>query len=141
MNIWRRWQAWTPAMIGVLLITTPFVFGLAMVGVASLGAWILGTVVGLVAVILALLWLGAPSNRATEAATVFVGLVLVIAPLALGESLLTAEAWPSYLMGVLFVATAGGIFVKNQNRQASFPVYRTIQPIKITSKHDPTIAA
>ncbi len=124
MKTWRRRQDWVPLVLGVLLLITPFVFGIATIGSRSSEAWILGTVVSVVAVILALLWLGFPSNRVTEGMTVIVGIVLFISPWVLGGALLTAGAWASCIIGMLLVIAAGGMGLENWSRQAGFPAYR-----------------
>ncbi|GAC1344949.1 MAG: SPW repeat protein [Ktedonobacteraceae bacterium] len=124
MKTWRRWQDWATLVLGMLLLITPFVFGIATFGSSSWSASILGAVVGVVAVILALLWLGFPSNRVTEGMTVIVGTVLFISPWMLGEGWLTAGAWTSSIVGVLLVIAAGAMSVENWSRQAGFPNYR-----------------
>src|SRR5258706_7518513 len=75
MKTWNRWQELTPKVLGVLLIVVPFVFGITTIGSRSSDALVLGTVVGVVAIILALLWVGLASNRVTEGLTVMVGTV------------------------------------------------------------------
>src|SRR5260370_14858995 len=80
MKTWNRWQEFTPKVLGVLLIIVPFVFGIATIGSSSWDAWLLGTVVAVVSIVLVLLWFGFPSHRVTEGLTVMVGTVLLIIP-------------------------------------------------------------
>ena len=117
MKTWRRWQDWLPLVLGVLLFLTPFVFGIETLGSRSWDAWILGAIVGVVAVAFALLWLGFPSNRVTEGMTVLVGMVLFISPWVLGEAWLTASAWASCIVGVFLVIAAGRVSVENWSRK------------------------
>jgi MFS-type transporter involved in bile tolerance (Atg22 family) len=112
-------------VLGVVLLITPFVFGIATFGSTSLDVWILGAVVSVVAVILALLWLGFPSNRVTEEMTVMVGLVLFISPWVLGEAVLTADAWASWIIGVLLIIAAGGVSAAHWKRQVAIPTHRS----------------
>src|SRR5258708_37008612 len=93
MKTWNRWEELTPKVLGVLLIVEPFVFGITTIGSSSWDAWVLGTVVGVVAIILALLWFGFPSNRVTEGLTVMWGTVLFIIPWALDETPVSAAVW------------------------------------------------
>jgi membrane-bound ClpP family serine protease len=111
-------------MLGVLLIIVPFVFGIETIGSSSWDAWLLGAVVGVVAIVLALLWFGFSSNRVTEGLTVMVGIVLFITPWVMGQSLLSAGAWASSIVGALLVAAAGRVLMENRKRQAAVPAYR-----------------
>ncbi len=120
MKTWRRWQDLTPRILGVLLIFVPFVYGMATIGTDSWNAWILGTVIGVVSMALALLWLGSPSNRVTEGMTVMVGTVLLITPWALDESSLSAGVWASCILGALLVVAAGYASIVNSSRQMVF---------------------
>jgi membrane-bound ClpP family serine protease len=124
MKTWNRWQELTPKVLGVLLIVVPFVFGMATIGSSSWDAWVLGTVVGVVAMILALLWFGFPRNRVTEGLTVMMGTVLFITPWVLDESSLSVGVWASCIIGVLLIVAAGGMSVVNASRQAAFSTSR-----------------
>lgn len=124
MKTWNRWQELTPKVLGVLLIVVPFVFGIATIGSSSWDAWVLGAVVGVVAIALALLWFGFPSNRVTEGLTVMMGTVLFITPWVLDESSLSAGVWASCIIGVLLIVAAGGMSVVNSSRQAAFSTSR-----------------
>jgi SPW repeat len=127
MNTWSRWQDWAPRMLGVLLLIVPFVFGIATIGSSSWDAWVLGTVVSVVAIILGLLWFGFASNRVTEGLTVMVGVVLLITPWVMGESLLSAGAWASSILGVLLVVGAARMAMESQRRLATVPAYRPLR--------------
>ena len=124
MKTWNRWQELTPKVLGVLLIVVPFVFGITTIGSSSWDAWVLGMVVGVVAIILALLWFGFPSNRVTEGLTVMMGTVLFITPWVLDEPSLSAGVWASCIIGVLLIVAAGGMSVVNSSHQAAFSTSR-----------------
>lgn len=121
MRIWRRWQDWMPLVLGVLLISVPLVFGMTVISTHSWNAWVLGAVVGVVAMALAALWLGFASNGLTEGVTMMLGTVLIITPWAMGLSPLSVGTWASCILGTILVLAAGGVSAKNWNRQAAFP--------------------
>src|SRR5215470_1554800 len=118
MKTRKRWQERTSLLIGILLFVTPFAFGLETIETNSWAAWILGTIVGLVALILALLWLGLPSTILTEWLTMLVGLTLFVSPWVLGESWLMPEVWASCALGVVLAAAAGDALVEHWTNQA-----------------------
>ena len=127
MKTWNRWQELTPKVLGVLLISVPFVFGIATIGTHSWGAWVLGTVVSVVAMALALLWLGFPSNRVTEGMTVMVGTVLLIIPWALDESSLNVGVWASSILGALLIIGVARMAMESERRAATVPAYRSLR--------------
>ncbi len=128
MKTWNRWQELTPKVLGVLLIIVPFVFGIATIGSSSWDAWVLGTVVGVVTMILALLWFGLPNNRVTEGLTVMMGTVLFITPWVLvDESSLSVGVWTSSILGALLVVGAATVSMESQRRPATVPAYRPLR--------------
>ena len=127
MKTWNRWQELTPKMLGALLIIVPFVFGIATIGSSSWDAWLLGTVVAVVSIVLGLLWFGFPINKLTEGLTVMVGVVLFITPWVMGESLLSASAWASSILGALLVVGAARVAMESQRRRAPAPAYRPLR--------------
>ena len=118
---WRRWQDWMPLVLGVLLISVPLVFGMTTMSIHSLNAWVLGAVVGVVAMALAILWLGFESNGLTESVTMMLGTVLVITPWAMGLSALSVGTWASCILGAILVLAAGRVSAKNRHRQTALP--------------------
>ena len=119
MKTGKRWQNRLPLLIGALLLLTPLVFGIAMIGTHSWNAWLLGAVVGVVAVALASLWWLFPDQGVVGGMTVVLGFVLLIAPWALGKSWLTVNAWALCILGIVLVSAAGGLAVAKGSRQAA----------------------
>lgn len=134
MRTWKYWQDWAALIPGLLLLITPFVFGVATIGSHSWSAWIFGAVIGVVAVALALLWLGFPSNRLTETTTIIVGTALFISPWILGFTAFTVDMWALCIVGVLLVLVAGGLAVENWSRQTGLPTYRLLYQNTKTSR-------
>jgi hypothetical protein len=107
MNRWYPMQNVTPWIIGGLLLITPFALGAAAFTTPLLSAWILAAVVSVVSVSLALLWTSRPPHRLLVGMTVLVGLVLVLAPWALGESLLAIRSLTACILGGGLILAAG----------------------------------
>jgi membrane-bound ClpP family serine protease len=126
MKTLRRLQNWSPRVLGILLLLTPFVFGIMTLGSSSLSAWILGSVIGVAAVALSIFWLGAFSNRVIEMITVMVGTVLVITPWIMNGSWFIADAWASCIVGLLLVLATGTLSLRNAGRQVGFATYRQL---------------
>ena len=100
---WIRWQDWTNLVAAVYLLLVPSMFSTTSSGVASWDTWIVGIVVGLVA-----LWaLGVPRSRSAEWTQVVAGAWLFVAPWALGFTGIAAAAWNSWIVGVVVVVLAG----------------------------------
>lgn len=124
MKTRKRWQDIVPLVIGSLLLLTPLAFGLAAMDAPALGAWILSAVVGVGAVALAFFWLAVPHKRGVEEITILLGLMLFVAPWALGEALLTAGALSSAILGITLVMAAGALMLDNRHRQARLAEFR-----------------
>lgn len=129
MKTLRRLQDWAPRVLGIVLLITPFVFGILAFGSSSLNAWILGTVIGVVAVALSMFWLGAFSNRVIEMMTVMVGTVVFITPWVMNGTWCVADAWASCIVGLVLVVATGTVSLRNQGRQVWFATYRRAFPI------------
>ena len=134
MKILRRFQDWAPRALGILLLLTPFVFGIMTFGASSLSAWILGAIVGVAAVSLSIFWLGAFSNRVIEMMTVMVGTVLVITPWIMDGTWFVVSAWASCIVGLMLVVTAGLVSMRNTGRQVGFAAYRPLNGRLIESE-------
>ena len=77
---WKRWQDWASVVVGVLLFITPFVFGATANQAAAWTAY-----VGGVLLVIAGVWnLARPDNQAIEWAEIVVGVLVFVAPWALG---------------------------------------------------------
>jgi hypothetical protein len=118
MKTEKRWQDRLPLLLGALLLLTPLVFGIAMLSTHSWNAWLLGALVGVASVALASLWWLFPDQGVVGGMTVVLGFVLLIAPWALGESWLTANAWTLCLLGIILISSAGGLAVARGSRRA-----------------------
>ena len=106
MKTWKHFYDNAPKVIGGLLLLTPFIFGIVTMSTPFWNTWLLGIVVGVVAVFLTFLWWGIPRNKPTEGMTVLVGLVLCISPWVLNENRSFAGIGVCSLLGVLLVITA-----------------------------------
>jgi hypothetical protein len=134
MNTLKRLQDWAPRAIGGLLLITPFVFGIMTLGSHSPNAWILGSVVGVVAVALSVFWLGTYGNKVIEMVTVIVGTVLFITSWVLDGIWFVADAWASGIVGLLLVIAVRAVPVKNEGWQVGFATYRPLNMGSIESE-------
>ncbi|MBO0790171.1 MAG: SPW repeat protein [Ktedonobacteraceae bacterium] len=111
MKPWTRWQDWTILVLGVLLFISPWVLGFFRHASGSWVAWILGVI----GVLLALWALRLPfSHIAPEWITVVLGIVLFICPWVFGFSAVTAAAWTSWIIGILFVIIGGWCILESR---------------------------
>lgn len=118
MQLIKQAQNNLPRIIGVLLFFTPFIFGTVTITSSFWAAWALGGVISVIAVAIALFWLGFPRNPIVEAMTVLIGLVFFITPWFLSTSWLNAGVLASSILGVFFVIAAGGMLEKDWSSQA-----------------------
>ena len=110
---WKRWQDWLAVVVGVLLFITPFVFGATATAAAAWTAYIGGALL-----VIAGLWsLSSGTNQWIEVAEVVIGVLLFIAPWALGFSSLSNMAWSAWIAGVLAVALGGSDILRERNRR------------------------
>jgi uncharacterized membrane protein len=105
MSTWKRWQDWANVVLGVLLFIAPFVFGGMAVPAAAWTAYIGGALL----VIVGLYDLASPDNRMGQWVEGVIGVLLFIAPWALGFTALTAMAWSAWIIGVLSVILAATV--------------------------------
>jgi hypothetical protein len=103
----RRWQDWATAVVGVLLSITPFVFGATGTGAAAWNAYVAGVLLVIVGV-----WsYTTASVRWTEWAEVVIGVLVFLAPWALGFSALASIATSAWIAGILAVVLAGSVLL------------------------------
>ncbi|HZU69294.1 MAG TPA: hypothetical protein VFA09_18600 [Ktedonobacteraceae bacterium] len=119
INTSKSWLEKVHIVLGVLLISVPFVFGITAFGTLSLSAWILAAIVGVVAMALAILWLGFKSNGLVTGATIMLGTVVAITPWVMGDAPSPAGALIASVLGALLIVAAGSVSAKNWNRQAT----------------------
>ncbi|ALE72724.1 MULTISPECIES: SPW repeat protein [unclassified Pseudonocardia] len=97
---WQRWQDWAALVIGVLTALSPLV---TATNVAA--AWTL-VVLGVVLAATSLWSLAVPGSVTSEWVHGVLGVLLFVAPWAMGYSALTGASWTSWVAGVLTVAVA-----------------------------------
>lgn len=124
MQLFKRSSHNLPLILGMLLIFTPFVYGIMTFSRGFLVAWILGAVVSLAAVVLGLLWLGFPRNSVTEGLTMVMGLVLFMTPWFLSYTWLNAGTLALSLLGAFLIITAGGMLERDWSHRARPATYR-----------------
>jgi hypothetical protein len=111
---WKRFQDWLTVVIGVLLFVAPFVLG-ATANLA--GAWT--AYAGGVLMAIAGLWSlsrSSPANHFAEWAEIVVGVLVFLAPWALGFTGFTALAWSAWIAGILAVVLAGSVVLNGRDR-------------------------
>jgi uncharacterized membrane protein HdeD (DUF308 family) len=111
---WKRWQDWLTVVIGVLLFITPFVFRATGITAAAWTAYIGGVL--LVIAGLSNLSLSNGKNQLIEWAEVVIGVLLFIAPWALGFASVSNIAWSVWIAGVLAVLIGGSVLLRERNR-------------------------
>ena len=110
---WKRWQDWATVVVGVLLFITPFVFAANGTPVAAWTAY-----VGGVLLVIAGLWtLSTPSVQFTEWAQIVIGVLVFLAPFALGFTGLSGIAWSAWIAGVLAVVLGGSVVLGERGGQ------------------------
>lgn len=118
MQTVKRLPNWLPRIVGALLFTVPLIFGIATFGSGVWRAWVLGTVVSVVAVGLALLWLGFATNGLIQGVTMGLGMLLLVTPWILREDGFSAGLLASSILGVFFMFAAGSMLTKTWDRLA-----------------------
>ena len=110
---WKRLQDWLTVVIGVLLFISPFVLGATANQAAAWTAYAGGVLLAIAG-----LWnLASPANRFAEWAEIVIGVLVFLAPWALGFTGLTALAWSAWIAGILAVVLAGSVVLNERNRQ------------------------
>jgi multisubunit Na+/H+ antiporter MnhE subunit len=95
MKAWIRWQDWTNVVLGAWLVVAPWALGTTSDDASSWNAWIVGSLVALVA-----LWaLAAPDSAAAEWTNVALGAWLIVAPFALAFTGVDEAAWNAWIVG------------------------------------------
>jgi hypothetical protein len=118
MQMVKRFQDWLPRIVGVLLFTVPLIFGIATFGSGLWSAWVLGTVVSVIAVGLALLWLGCATNGLIQGVTMGLGMLLFVTPWLLNQGGFSAGLLASSILGTCFMLAAGSMLTKTWDRLA-----------------------
>lgn len=93
----QRWQDWVGLVLGVLLVLSPFALGYTGAVSAASSAWILG----LATVVLFAIALAKPSYQWEEWANLALGIVLFLAPFAMGFTPVLDAAYAHWILGAL----------------------------------------
>jgi SPW repeat len=98
---------WTNLLLGLWVLISPWVLGYASSMAALWSAVVLG-----IAVMLVSLWaLYQPPRRLPEWVNLVLGVLLFIAPWALGYSAMMTAAWNSWALGVVIAGFAAWTFL------------------------------
>ena len=111
---WKRLQDWLTVVIGVLLFVAPFAFGATANQAAAWTAYAGGALLAIAG-----LWSltrSSQANHVAEWAEIVVGVLVFLAPWALGFSGLTALAWSAWIAGILSVVLAGSVVLNQRDR-------------------------
>jgi hypothetical protein len=102
MKAWTRWEDWTNLLLGLWLFAVPWVFGTTADETSSWNAWIVGSLVALVA-----LWaLAVPTSLGAEWSNAVLGGWALVSPFVLGFTDLAEAAWNAGIVGVAVFALA-----------------------------------
>jgi uncharacterized membrane protein HdeD (DUF308 family) len=101
MTAWKRWQDYATMVFGVLLFSSPFVFGETMEQTASVSAYVLG-------VLLVLSGIVAAATREARRSLILnapgvVSVITFVAPFALGFTGVTGIAWTAWVLAIATV--------------------------------------
>jgi len=118
MHTVKQLPVWLPRMVGALLFTVPLVFGSAIFGSGLWSAWVLGTVVSVLAVGLALLWLSFATNGLLQGMTMGLGMLLFVTPWMLSQGGFSAAPLAASMLGLLFILAAGSMLTSTWERLA-----------------------
>jgi uncharacterized membrane protein HdeD (DUF308 family) len=111
---WKRLQDWLTVVIGVLLFVAPFVLGATANQAAAWTAYAGGVLLAIAG-----LWSLTRSSQAdhvAEWAEIVVGVLVFLAPWALGFTGLTALAWSAWIAGILAVVLAASVVLNQRDR-------------------------
>jgi hypothetical protein len=117
MKAWTRWQDWTTLIGGVALILAPWVFGLVSTTAFALDAWF----IGVLAAAFALFSLARPGRFVTEGVILLLGVWLFFSPWLLGFSTVSVAMGIAWIIGLLFVVTAGWTVGETRRFHAGVP--------------------
>jgi uncharacterized membrane protein HdeD (DUF308 family) len=110
----KRLQDWLIVVIGVLLFIAPFVLGATANQAAAWTAYAGGVLLAIAGS-----WSliqSRPANHFAEWAEIVIGVLVFLAPWALGFTSLTALAWSAWIAGILAVVLAGSVVLNERDR-------------------------
>jgi hypothetical protein len=98
---------WTNVILGVWVLISPWLLGFS----ASAGALWSAVILGLAVIAVSAWALYQPKRRLPEWANLLLGIVLFLAPWAVGYSTEMAAAWNSWALGVILAGFAAYTFI------------------------------
>ena len=113
---WKRLQDWLTVVIGVLLFISPFVLGATANQAAAWTAYAGGVLLAIAGLWSLIKIRSSPANHFPEWSEIVIGVLVFLAPWALGFTGLTALAWSAWIAGILAVALAGSVVLNERNR-------------------------
>jgi uncharacterized membrane protein HdeD (DUF308 family) len=111
----KRFQDWLTVVIGVLLFIAPFVLGATANQMAAWTAYVGGVLFVIVG-----LWgltQSSAANQFPEWAEIIIGVLVFLAPWALGFTGLTTLAWCAWVAGIVAVVLAGSVVLNRPDRR------------------------
>src|SRR5437870_2696194 len=112
---WNRLQDRLTVVIGVVLFIAPFVLGATANQAAAWTAYAGGVLLAITG-----LWSltkSRPTNHFPEWTEIVIGVLVFVAPWALGFTGLTALAWSAWMAGILAVVLAGSVVLNERDRE------------------------
>lgn len=103
MGAWKRWQDWVTVLLGVILLSAPFVFDTTAHATASWTAYLMGGLV--IAVGLFAASFEAPLAE-VEGIPLYVGIALFAAPWVLSFTSVREIAWMAWIVATLLAVNA-----------------------------------
>jgi VIT1/CCC1 family predicted Fe2+/Mn2+ transporter len=114
---WQRVQDWLTVIIGVLLFIAPFALGATANQAAAWTAYAGGVLLAIAGLWRILNTTSSPANHFPEWAEIVIGVLVFLAPWALGFTGLTAMAWSAWIAGLLVVVLAGSVVLNERGSE------------------------
>lgn len=93
----KRWQDWLGLALGILMFLSPWLIGFAGETYAAASAWLLG----IATVVLFAVALFRPEHQWEEWGNLALAVLLILAPFALGFTVVLGAAYTHWLLGAL----------------------------------------
>ena len=113
MTAWRRWQDWVVVGLGVVLLLTPFAFGVTTTTVAAYTAFALGGLIALAGLLNAAM----KEAGGLELIPAVLAVILFVSPWAFGFTAAAAAiAWAAWIVALLVVLAVGSVRLMGHRR-------------------------